>query len=502
MFDDISACQYVEKLRAWLELCAPALAEFHRRNASGWHTWKNSDFKRWLFAFSEHTDICQPKGRRRVRRYMDAPALKQYFTDDDRWLVSDNLDDDYDSPANDVSCEPEIKNLQPALLQSLEWFKQPPASSDPLFVANSLLKCKIPSAATRWCRKNFSVLKSGIKAQDYLANVGYPIGVPSVNVLMMLTRWGWSDNKLMLSEQFQDVISRLAHSCTLNPSSVSFLFSMAAGQEKWREYTIAGVCHSTRPACDICVLNELCSYREAKPSDAVSPQKHSILIKDMPVKPREKLVREGAQKLTDEELLAIILRVGLKDCSVVDLAKKIISHFGSLSRVLEAGAGELMEVSGIKLAKAAQIIAALELGKRAQKQSAEAGRNKVPLTDSSKIFQIFHHKYYDEIQEVFVVLLLNSKLEVLREAEISRGTINKTAVSPREIFRLAIREAANAILCIHNHPSGNPAPSEEDRRLTKAIYQTGETVNIHLIDHIILGRDDFYSFSDNNALHD
>jgi len=512
MFNRIDSTRYVDVLRKWVEQCPRAMAEFHRRNATGWHTWKNSEFKRWLFAFSKRADIATPVGRRLVRRYMDMQSLQKYFSDEDRWLVSENYDDEPDAlPEDTKEDEPISADVQ----KCLEWFLDSPAIDDPYYVSSNLLKCQNPPEAVRWSRSVFPFLKSGTRAYDYLACVGYPIGVPHTAVRQMMTRLGWNAardprGEIVSEEQYQDYIAKLAAGTSDSPASISLLFSLQAGQEAWRNFSIGGACHKVHPECDTCVLKSYCEYAKTRADDEVNSEKknrknsgNGLMIRDMSdaEKPREKLLRNGAKSLRDDELLAVILRTGLPDCSAIDLANRIIKSFGSLSRAQNAGIGELMQIPGIKEAKAAQIVAALELGKRSKKQfNEERILNTESLSDPGKIYEVYFSKYYDEVQEIFVVLLLDVKLHCFREFEVSRGTVSKTAVSPREVFRVAIREAAYAIICLHNHPSGNPEPSAEDRKMTRALFETGEAVGIQLLDHVILGRDNYYSFQEHDAL--
>lgn len=219
-------------------------------------------------------------------------------------------------------------------------------------------------------------------------------------------------------------------------------------------------------------------------SDYISPK----TIKDWPEddRPRERLLKNGAESLSDAELLAIILRTGdsATGKTAVDLGRELISKFESLNRLSHAGISEICETKGIGPAKAATIMAALEIGKRAGRVPLKAGDT---FRCSEDVFRYYHSSLRDSKKESFLAILLDSKNKVIREVDISTGSLTASIVHPRELFNPAIKESAAAMLLIHNHPSGDPTPSREDIELTKRLRDAGELLGIKVLDHIIIG---------------
>lgn len=224
-------------------------------------------------------------------------------------------------------------------------------------------------------------------------------------------------------------------------------------------------------------------------------------IKDWPAqdRPREKLLDKGADFLTDTELLAIILRTGNGSTgeSALDHARALLGRFGGLRAIDDAPLAELRTVKGIGPAKIAQIKACLEIGRRMGNQKWEAGQ---PLRSSEDVFRHFHDRLANEKHELFYVVLLTNKNRKIREVRISEGSLTASLVHPREVYNPVIRESAAAVIFVHNHPSGDPAPSQEDIEITRRLKEVGEVVGVRVLDHVVIGRDRYYSFSDQRAL--
>jgi DNA repair protein RadC len=215
-------------------------------------------------------------------------------------------------------------------------------------------------------------------------------------------------------------------------------------------------------------------------------------------RPRERLL--AGQAVSPAELLAIILRTGNARESAVELARRLLVRFESLHRLAAASPGEISEVNGIGPAKAAMIRAALELGRRAS-LAGEDPRDGLPQASSSQaVFDCYRARFATESQEVFLLLTLNNKNRITREVEVSRGTLNASIVHPRDVFKAALREAAGAVIFVHNHPSGDPAPSAEDRALTRRLAEAGKLLGITVLDHVIIGSKRCYSFRDNGDM--
>jgi len=224
-------------------------------------------------------------------------------------------------------------------------------------------------------------------------------------------------------------------------------------------------------------------------------------IKDWPVadRPREKLLSTGPAALSDAELLALILRTGhsVSGGSALDLSRQLLNRFGSLRTMASAATAELCEVPGIGPAKAAEILALGELSRRFAATPLSPG---TCFTSSREVFAHFHERLRDRKKEVFFTLLLDSKNRVLREIQVSEGSLNASIVHPREVFQPVIRESAAAVLFVHNHPSGDPAPSREDLELTSRLRDAGALMGVRVLDHIIIGSGRYVSLADRGLL--
>ncbi len=215
--------------------------------------------------------------------------------------------------------------------------------------------------------------------------------------------------------------------------------------------------------------------------------------------PREKLVKRGCASLTDEELLAIFLRTGTTEYNVIELAKRLIHDSGgSLTALGRLDTIDIVQLAkGIGPAKATALTAAFELGRRAVRE-----RDPFKLMNSPEIvYETFADELRRETQEHFLVLSLNSKNQLVFTSRVAIGTQTRVILHPREVFREAIRHSASRIILVHNHPSGNPAPSIEDRTLTERLIEAGRILLIPVADHVIIGmesdtedRQPFYSF--------
>lgn len=224
-------------------------------------------------------------------------------------------------------------------------------------------------------------------------------------------------------------------------------------------------------------------------------------IKDWPAedRPREKLLARGAQSLSDTELLAIVLRNGNASTgeSAIDHARLLLGRFGSLKGLDEAASGELGKVKGIGPAKVAQIKASLEIARRMGNHKWQPGE---PLRSSEDVFRHFRDDLQDRKHECFYVILLNNKNRKIRDVKISEGSLTASLVHPREVYNPVIRESAAAVIFVHNHPSGDPAPSPEDIEITRRLKEVGEIMGVRVLDHVVVGRDRYFSFSDKGML--
>ncbi len=224
----------------------------------------------------------------------------------------------------------------------------------------------------------------------------------------------------------------------------------------------------------------------------------SYMIKDLPEseKPREKMKKYGVDFLSDEDLIAIILRCGTKKTSVKDIAIKLKKEIPNLnSYTLD----NLKKIKGIGEVKAITLVAAIELGKRSQ---IKKEYKKIKFNRADYIYDYFKEKLYYLEQENLIAIFLDAKNNLISYKTIFVGTANMSICHPREVFKEAMKVSAIYLIIIHNHPSGDITPSNADYKFTSQILQTGKIVGIPLLDHIIIGKDNYYSFFDNGDLNE
>lgn len=224
-----------------------------------------------------------------------------------------------------------------------------------------------------------------------------------------------------------------------------------------------------------------------------------LMIKDVPKeeRPRERLLAVGAENLSNQELLAILLGSGTKQESVMELAKHILMHFEGLKLLKDATIEELIAIKGIGYAKGILILAAIELGRRMhQYRPTENYTIRSPEDGADYIMEDMRLLK----QEHFVALFLNTKNQVIHRQTIFIGSLNASIVHPREIFREAIKRSAASIIVAHNHPSGDPTPSQEDIQVTKRLADTGKLIGIEVLDHLIIGDGKFVSLKEKGYL--
>lgn len=229
------------------------------------------------------------------------------------------------------------------------------------------------------------------------------------------------------------------------------------------------------------------------------PSPHHVKIKDWPAaeRPREKLLARGAEALSDAELLAILIRVGSGKATALDLARKILSNEKHLRGIAGKTAQELMRMKGIGEAKAVELLAAFEIGRRVQ--SHDEGE-KVVFTSPDQVAQRMIPRLRDRKSEAFWVLLLDVRNCLMHEQELTTGTLNASLVHPREVFKVAIDRLAASVIAVHNHPSGIAEPSQEDVNVTRQLVEAGRVIGIPLHDHVIVAGDSYMSFAERGLL--
>ena len=224
----------------------------------------------------------------------------------------------------------------------------------------------------------------------------------------------------------------------------------------------------------------------------------NIKINEIPSgeRPREKLLFYGAHCLSNEELLAIILRTGNKDSNVVELSYRIIHSVGGLNGLFKASAKELMELKGVKEAKATQILAMCELYKRFKVSEL----TQIKISKPSDVAKLVLDELRMLRQEVLILINLDTKNKVISKKEIFKGGLNSSLVHPREIFKEAVKDSAASIIICHNHPSGVPTPSRDDINITTRLKECGKMMGIELLDHLIIGDNRFISLKEKDIL--
>jgi DNA repair protein RadC len=227
-----------------------------------------------------------------------------------------------------------------------------------------------------------------------------------------------------------------------------------------------------------------------------SPRFEKLTLRELPAdeRPREKLIHQGEHSLSDAELLAIVMGSGTKRESALQLAQRILKETGNLKLLSGLTVHELCKrFHGVGPARATQLKAALELSRRYSK---ELGVKLPRFSNSQTVFLHFREWFLGKQQEELWIAVLDMKNQLILKQEISKGTLNGSPVHPREVFAVAIRHSGAGIILLHNHPSGDPAPSAEDRKVTLQIAEAGKLMGIPLLDHIVVGNERYYSFKD------
>jgi DNA repair protein RadC len=214
-------------------------------------------------------------------------------------------------------------------------------------------------------------------------------------------------------------------------------------------------------------------------------------------RPRERLVKYGVKNLSDAELLALIFgsgprgKKGEKSENAIEMANRLINHYG-IDKLSECSLKELQEIKGIGFAKACQILALFEFNKR----HSMAKKLIKKISSAKDVFDLFKGKLQDEKKENFIALHLDNKYNITKEEVISIGILDSSLIHPREVFKGAIKESAYAIILVHNHPSGDSTPSQKDIEVTRELMKAAEILDIKLLDHVIIGNKEYFSFKE------
>lgn len=221
-------------------------------------------------------------------------------------------------------------------------------------------------------------------------------------------------------------------------------------------------------------------------------------LKNYPLeeRPREKAFHHGIESLNNIELLALVLRTGNKQESAIELAQRVINEIGGFRYLHDINYYQLIQIKGIKQAKAIEVLANIEIAKRLDKQPVAMSAIKEPRDG----YELLKNQLMFEQQEKVIVLCLNSRLEVIKEKTVFIGGNNISIISGRELFKEALICGSNRVMVVHNHPSGNPEPSIEDIEATERLYSMAKELDIDVVDHLIIGRSRFYSFASNKII--
>ncbi|NOU96023.1 DNA repair protein RadC [Paenibacillus sp. LMG 31456] len=225
----------------------------------------------------------------------------------------------------------------------------------------------------------------------------------------------------------------------------------------------------------------------------------NLTLRDVPndERPRERMMQYGAQALSNAELLAILLRTGTYQESAVHLAQRMLSQSGGLRSLVDMSLEQLTEIKGIGKAKGLQVQAGIELGRRLART---AMKDTVTVRSPKDAADLLMEELRYLQKEHFVCLFLNTKNHVIGQETLSMGSLNASIVHPREVFRAAIKRSSASIICVHNHPSGDPTPSPEDIQMTQRLVEAGDIVGIDVLDHIVIGDQRFVSLKEQGLM--
>ncbi len=400
----------------------------------------------------------------------------------------------------------------------------------PTRFGQELSQCVSVSEAVALARRRLPRLKA-IQACQFLASISYPIAPPLPDLVrfcqhvgLMLTPAGDGlpengngaaavpgggrnvSGTILQAELLTNALDQAARVACMPLAHVVHLLALYCGA---RPLPDGGkvICSRNQPACFECNLTARCERyageleKQAGQSNKASSGRSSIKDWSADERPRERML--AGERLSSSELLALILRTGTSNMSAVELARNVINKFGSLHELQKATPGEIMDRMrghGIGPAKAVEICAAIELGRRATQPAADTRTGQRAFLSSRDAFEHYRSRFKSAVQEEFIIVLLDTRLRILKDVTISMGTINASMAHPRDVFRVALREAAYAVMFIHNHPSGDPSPSQQDILLTARLVEAARLLGIEVTDHVIIGSHEWYSFSDHGRL--
>lgn len=497
---DLALIDAFEKIHAYLLERDPALEGGLLGRGCDRRHWKEleaSEYQEIFVAVVLGIDRGTPAGRRAVRN-----RLRQVR--DHSRVASDGASGKVKAPARRGELfRPEgrerwFRDNVGTIADGLRLFDETEASPPPLIAA--VAQCETRREAVSTVQKRSRLLR-GLRGYDFLEQIGYPIVVPDPARQRLFHRLGWIETvtpATRFPQQFFEICERLVHLTGEPWNIVSAATGLFAGSRDKRAGSAErlAVC-TARPRCGDCVLSGQCAYfryrGEPKPTRSRSVKRMAYSEQ-----PRTRFEALGPSSLSEAELLSLLIRTGTGGKSSLDLAREVLERFGSLEGLAEAGVGELRQIKGIGRAKAIEIKAAVELGRRL--------RLGMPITvgevvrRSEDVFAIYRGLLENERQENFYLVILNTRNRIEKHFLISRGSLTGSPVHPREVMKAAIRESAASVIFVHNHPSGDPDPSEDDIEITGRLLHAARLVGIRVLDHVIIGRDQYFSFADHGML--
>lgn len=226
----------------------------------------------------------------------------------------------------------------------------------------------------------------------------------------------------------------------------------------------------------------------------------NVRISDIPTsdRPRERMINIGPNALSNEELIALIFKSGTKDKSAKNLSSELLKQVGGVKNLKNITLEELKQIKGIGNAKGTSLLAAIELGKRINREIDTV--NDLKITNSKIIYDYYKNIIGDKLQEYFYCVYLDNQKRIIKDKLLFIGTLNRSLVHPREVFKEAYVLSASCIICVHNHPSGEVLPSADDLNLTSKLVEIGYLLGIPIIDHVIIGQKNYYSFYENHHI--
>ncbi len=313
-----------------------------------------------------------------------------------------------------------------------------------------------------------------------------PLGA-AADVSRLMGRLGWLEglDGPAREKRTEEILREIAQAVDRTPAVLSVVFRLYA--DGLYGVLPQGICGNP-PLCDRCGLTRICAYYNAPPRPS---------RRDKGLGPAERLRRDGAADLADEELLALVLGGGRRVSDSLGVAQELIGRYGSLRKLSQAAAAELESYAAVQRPMALRLLAAVGFAERMADEKRRLG----PVVRSGKDFyDLYHRRLRDLRQEVFLVVLLDQRNRIIREAQVSQGSLTASLVHPREVFGPAVREAAAAVALVHNHPSGDPSPSPEDLAITRRLAETAQVVGVRFLDHVIVGESAYTSFVDEDLL--